>query len=78
MSVVRHLAGADAIADDVGLSRTKFPEIVRLVTALAGELEVDEVATSELIARDAGVTGDQVRYVWLAWVRTEQHPAGRR
>lgn len=78
MGAVRHLAGPDAIAEDVGLTRAQFDRIVRLATSLRTELEDNELSTLDDIAREAGVTTDQGRYVWLAWVRTDQHPAGGR
>jgi hypothetical protein len=78
MAAVRHLAGPDAIADDIGLSRARFDQVARLVTALSDLLEDDEPVTAGVIARETSCTPDQVSYIWRAWVRSDQHPAARR
>ena len=78
MSVVRHLAGPDAVAEDYGLTRAKFDEIVRWLTALPISLGTDTDKTLGDIARETRATEFQVRSVWQAWVRTDQHPAARR
>ena len=75
---VRHLAGPDSIAEDVGLTRAKFDEIVRWAVDLRRVLEDDPGETCGAIARETGAQGWQVEYVWQAWVRTDQHPAARR
>lgn len=78
MTAVRHLAGADTIAADVGLTRAKFDHIVRLASAMPLSLDTDAFATTREIARDTGATPEQVEYVVRAWVlASERHPPGR-